>query len=100
MTESKQNFLSRFSFKTKSADNTPCKTYVWVYDNGVTVINQLFLVEGENDNNPAWTKLCSKFGKTLYVVGISFKYSSMLNIINATTQILQSNNIKQENLLK
>ena len=91
--------LGRFFFKNKSATNIPCKTYVWVYDNGVTVINQLFLVDGENDNNPAWTKLCTKFGKTLYVVSVSFKYSSMMNIINTSTQILQSNNVKPQDLL-
>jgi len=97
--EIKSKHIGRFSFKSKSADNTPCKTYVWVYDNGVTIINQLFLVDGEKEN-PAWTKLYSKFGKTLYVTSVSFKYPSLLNIINTTTQMLQSKNVQANDLLK
>ena len=92
-------YLGRFFFKSKSLDGTFCKTYTWVCANGVTVINQLFLADGEGDKNPAWTKLCTKFGKTLYVVSISFKYSSLVNITNTATQVLQKANVKATDLL-
>ena len=96
--ENKLKILNRFYFKTKTLGGNLCKTYVWVHEDGTIYINQLFLVDGVQDN-PAWTKLYSKFGKTIYVVAVGFKYSSLLTIINASTQILQSNNVKPQDLL-
>jgi len=96
--ENKLKILNRFHFKTKTSGGNLCKTYVWVHEDGTIYINQLFLVDDVQDN-PAWKKLYSKFGKTLYVVAVGFKYSSLLAITNTSTQILQSNNVKPQNLL-
>ncbi len=75
----KPKTIAAYRFKSTSNAGNPCKTTYWVKEDGSTVINQLFLLP-ENEDGLNMVKLCTKFGKTLWVTGIAFKFGSLMKI--------------------
>lgn len=68
-----------YFFKSKTEKGDICKTYINIDTKGNTIINQLFLIDG-NEDILGMVKLYSKFGKSLYVAGIAIKFSSLNHI--------------------
>lgn len=93
----KAKFLNSYTFKSVSSHGNPCKTYCNVYDNGVTIVNQLILTSEED--LPRFTKIYSKFGKNLFVKDFGLKYESLVTIAELTTLILNEHKIKPEDLV-
>jgi hypothetical protein len=88
--------IGRFATKTKTTSGEICKTICWVHSNGIVFINQLILSDKKRISQ--YKKLYSKFGKTLFVKAIGFKYPTLNTIHNQTTKILVDAKIKPDDL--
>lgn len=88
MEEKKAKFLGHFNFKSVSKHGTLCKTYVNIYEDGVTEMNQVFLSKTHLENMTCIYKKC---GYGLYVVAIAFQWPSLQRIHNTVDRCLALN---------
>jgi len=73
------------------------KIYVYVYSDGSNVQHKLYL--SDIAEIPGCRALCTKFGKTLHLQSIAYKYTTMAAIHDMVNEILADNNVKPEDIL-
>ncbi len=84
-----------FNFKSITTQENLSKTYVTVYDNGVTLIEQYIL--GNSDDS--FQIVTKRFGKTLYKKEIAFKFSTLNTIHKHVIKSLEKMNLKLSDIL-
>lgn len=89
--------LQSYSFKSVTVTGKSAKTYCDVYGNGITIVNQLML--SKEDEICGFTKIYTKFGHNLFVNSFGIKYESLVIIAETTTEILNENNVKLEDIV-
>lgn len=86
-----------FSFKSKTTEGNLAKTYVTVYENGVTYWVQFVLCpEGNIDG---FEKVTTRFGKVLYKKDFALKFSTLNTIRNNTIIALEKMRAKATDIL-
>lgn len=89
--------IGKFSIKTITTDNNLCKTIVWVFDNGIIKINILILSDEKHIFQHK--KIYTKFGKSLFVKAVGFKYPTLTNIHYNVSKILVDNKVSPDNII-
>ncbi len=93
----KTKYLGSYSFRTVATDGSLCKTYCYVFSNGITHINQLRLSKQDSMSN--YKKIYTKLGYNLFFKEFGLKLGSLFTIVNTTTSILNKNKVKQEDIV-
>lgn len=75
------------------------KIYVHVFSDGRHVQHRMILNDGTREME-GHTRLCSKFGKTLYRQSVAYKYDTMISIANAVSEMLVENGVKGEDIMR
>ena len=94
----KARYISKFSIRSITTNNEPCKTIGWVCDNGVVHINVLVL--SSEKKMRGYKKFYTKFGKNLFIKDAGFKYPTLNTIHRAVTESLIEHKIKPEDILQ
>jgi hypothetical protein len=87
----KLKIIACFIRKGKTLDNTPCKLKVFMYDNGILIIQKFILVPEEYSTRMFFHKLTTKFGHSLLVSEFSFRYSTLINLHKTANKIIKEN---------
>ena len=96
----KGKIIEIFDFRTVSTDGNLSKTYVAVFDNGITYIKQRILLECDFDYTKAQYKLLKKYKNYHYLeTEIAFKYGSLFTIAKQLNKVLMEYNVQEENIL-
>lgn len=90
--------ISKFSFRSVTASSEPAKTSCWVYNTGVIVTKVMCLSNNPNRKDE-FCEAYHRFGKTLYVRQIGFKYKSLNFIQTIASKAFAEAGINPDELL-
>ncbi len=95
--ETEMKLIQGFMFRRKTISGDLSKTVIWVYDNGVISIGTLLLTK--DTSVIGYSAVCTKFGMTLHITGMSLRHSTFSIIQKNINRILADHKIDKENIL-
>lgn len=94
-----KKIIGAFAFKSKTESGGICKTIVNVLPNGVSNINQVFLVDEDKPLNPPAIKIYTKMKKSIWVVAFGIKYRSLFAIFKGVSDVFEANKIQGKDII-
>lgn len=96
-TEKKLVVIGKFVKKNKTVNGEQAKTISLLWDNGVIMIDRLLL--SNDEVKEGYTLIGRKFGKGLFHTNISFKFSTLVSILQSAADIIKEEGIKPQDTL-
>ena len=93
----KSKVIGSYSFKGESSDGNLSKHVFTVLDNGIIDINQIIL--SKDKELVGFKAITKRFGKTLHVNAIGFKFTTLQEIYDKALLTLIQNEIHPDNIL-